>query len=139
MFVRTWRVEWCGLQVLVWQAMLHMHIAHCFEEAQIFHCILCKPADNVEQQQRNVITHYSLVVRSVIAEVCQRCCKIPCVDSLDASRLHDILRKGIVKQYGGVCPPVCVKPMLVLAKRIGGCCHLQDRKIKLIGAPIEQA
>ena len=75
-----------------------------------------------------MIAHNSLVMRSVIAEVCQRCCKIPCADNLDASRLHDILRQRIVQQYGGVCPPVCVKPMLILTERIGGCCHLPDRK-----------
>ena len=100
------RAEYCIPQALVMQAT----VARFTCRGTIFDRILCNTADTVEQEQRDVIAHQSLVVRSVIAEICQRCCKIPRADDIDTSRLHDCA-PGVVQLNGGVCPPVSVQPV----------------------------
>ena len=72
-----------------------------------------------------MIANDALVVSSVVGQVCQRCRQIPRADCLDARGLHDVLRKCIVQQQYGVCPPVRILPVHIRTKREGVGCHLR--------------
>ena len=66
-----------------------------------------------------MIADDALVVSSVVGQVCQRCRQIPRANCLDARGLHDVLRKCIVQQQYGVCPPVRILPVHIRTKREG--------------------
>ena len=81
-----------------------------------------KCANNVEEEQRNLIANNAFVMCSVVAQVCERCRQVPRVDNLNAGCLHDVLGDGVVEQQDRVCPPVRVAPVEVRAQRerVGG-------------------